>query len=66
MKKSELFRQAYCSGEGIGCYFCIGEDGSILWENSAAAAEFPRLQGGSISSACPVFYLMQVFYYLLI
>lgn len=55
MKKSELFRQAYCSGQSAGCYFCIGEDGSILWMNSAAAEEFPRLQGGSVSSVCPVF-----------
>lgn len=52
MKKSELFRQAYCA-EKTQSWFCLDEDGNVLWANSAAEEELPLLEVGKPISDGP-------------
>ena len=52
MKKSELFRQAYCA-EKTQSWFCLDEDGNVLWANSAAEEELPLLEVGKPVSDGP-------------
>lgn len=55
LKRSELFKQAYCQEEKRG-YFCFSRDGEVLWLNDAASQALPMLtEGQSVAVVSPDF-----------